>query len=184
MQVQVKLMIDLQSLDDSAFAELRERVEAEYNRREDLRVAAAVAAIPIEVRQVNLRLERLHAGQSLKVRQYDYVRGVAVALHGHSIGSYYFESGHYRHGDGYALEAFKGPPYCGYSALVHLTLQPWRYQIPLYSPRVIRLLAARIQSAIEAIHSAALADGQPIAWTGYEDGTPVPAGAVKGKVRR
>ena len=183
-QVQVKTMIDLQSLDDSAFAELRERVDAEYNRREDLRAADAVAAIPIEVRPVNLRLERLHAGQSLKVRQYDYVRGVAVALHGHSIGSFYLKSGPYRFGDGYACEAFRGPTYCGYSALVHLTNNYWRYEIPQYSVRVIRLLAARIQSAIEAIHGAALADGQPIAWTGYEDGSPVPAGAVKGKVRR
>ena len=177
-------MIDLQSLSGSAFADLRERVEAEYNRREDLGAADAVAAIPIEVRQVNLRRERVHAGQSLKVRQYDYVRGVSVVLHGHSIGSYYFESGRYRFGDGYALEAFKGSTYCGYNDLLHLTHNCRRYQIPLYSPRVIRLLAARIQSAIEAIHGAALADGQPIAWTGYEDGSPVPAGAVKGKVRR
>lgn len=177
-------MIDLQSLDDSAFAELREQVEAEYNRREDLRAADAVAAIPIEVRPVYLRLERVHAGQSLKVRQYDYVRGVAVALHGHSIGSYYFECGCYRFGDGYALEAFKGSTYCGYNDLLRLTHNCLRYQIPLYSPRVIRLLAARIQSAIEAIHSAALTDGNTIAWTGYEDGTPVPPGQIKGKVRR
>lgn len=177
-------MIDLRSLSDSAFAELREQVEAEHNRREDLGAADTVAAIPIEVRQVNLRRERVHAGQSLKVRQYAYVRGCNVLLHGHILGSYYFAAQHYRFGDGYALEAFKDTSYPGYNDLLHLTLQPWRYQIPLYSPRVIRLVAARIQSAIEAIHSAALADGQPIAWTGYEDGSPVPPGQIKGKVRR
>lgn len=58
--------IDLQSLDAAAFAELRERVDAEYNRREDAKLADEVAAIPIEVCPVNLRRERVHAGNPLR----------------------------------------------------------------------------------------------------------------------
>ena len=177
-------MIDLQSLDDAAFADLRERVNVEYNRREDAKLADQVAAIPIEVCPVNLRLERVHAGQSLKVRQYDYVRCVSVKLHGHMVGSFYLASGHYRFGNGYAPEAFSGPGYCGSESLTHLVRQFWRYQIPLYPDRVVRLLAARIHWEIVEICSVITADGSPIAWTGYEDGSPVPAGAVKGKVRR
>lgn len=176
-------MIDLQSLDDAAFAELRERVEAEYDRREDDRLADEVAAIPIEVRPVNLRRERVHAGRSLKVRQYDYVRSVSVKLHGHTLGSFYLASGHHRFGNGYAPEAFSGRGYCGYDSLTHLVSQYWRYQIPLYPDRVIRLLAARIHREIMEICSVITADGSPIAWTGYEDGTPVAPAGVKGRPR-
>ena len=177
-------MIDLQSLDDAAFAELRERVDVEYNRREDAKLADQVAAIPIEVCPVYLRRERFHGGQSLKVRQYDYVRAVKVALHGHTIGSYYLHGDHWRFGDGYAQSAFIGPGCRGYMDLLSVSGDYWRHNIPQYSSRVIRLLAARIQSAIEAIYDAAITDGNPIAWTGYEDGSPVPAALVKGKVSR
>ena len=173
---------NLQSLDDCAFAELRERVDAEYNRREDLKLSNEIAAIPIEVRVVNLRRERVHAGQSLKVPQYDYVRGVTVVVYGHTIGSYFLDSAFYRFGDAHAAEAFIGKAYRGYQRLMDLSkIHPY---FPRLSDRVIRLLAARIHLEIKALIAEVAADGKPMMWTGYADGSPVPAGAEKGKVRR
>lgn len=175
-------MIDLQSLDDAAFAELRERVDVEYNRREDAKLADQVAAIPIEVCPVYLRLERVHAGQSLKVPQYDYVRGVTVVVYGHTIGSYFLDSAFYRFGDAHAAEAFLGGTSLGYSRLNDLN--KYNPHFPRLSDRVVRLLAARIQMAINALIAEVATDGTPLVWVGYADGSPVPAGAEKGKVRR
>lgn len=175
-------MIDLQSLDDAAFADLRERVEAEHNRREDIKLADEVAAIPIEVRLVNLRRERVHAGRSLKVPQYDYARGIMVDVRGHNIGAYFLASNAYRFGDAHAAEAFLGGTSLGYSRLNDLN--KYNPHFPRLSDRVVRLLAARIQMAINALIAEVATDGTPLVWVGYADGSPVPAGSEKGKVRR
>ena len=174
---------NLQSLDDCAFAELHERVDAEYNRREDAKLADEIAAIPIEVRVVNLRRERVHAGQSLKVRQYDYARGIKVVVCGHTIGSYFLQSKAHRFGDAHAEEAFIGSiHHHGYYELHKLS--DCHMAFPSLSDRVIRLLAARIHTEIKALIAEVAADGKPMMWTGYADGSPVPAGSEKGKVRR
>lgn len=175
-------MIDLQSLDDAAFAELRERVDVEYNRREDAKFTDAIAAIPIEVCPVNLRRERIHAGQSLKVRQYDYVRGIKVDVYGHTVGSYFLDSNHYQFAVAHAAEAFMAKHCRGYSQLNGLSnIHP---QFPRLSDRMVRLVAARIHREIKDLIAAIAADGKPTMWTGYEDGSPVPPALVKGKVRR
>jgi len=173
---------NLQSLDDCAFAELRERVDAEYNRREDLKLSNEIAAIPIEVRVVNLRRERVHAGQSLKVPQYDYARGIMVDVHGHKVGCYFLDSNAYRFGDAHAAEAFLGGTCWGYSRLNDLN--KYNPHFPRLSDRVVRLLAARIHLMIKALLAEVATDGAPLVWVGYADGSPVPAGAEKGKARR
>lgn len=173
---------DLQSLDDATFAELRDRVDTEYNRREDAKLADEIAAIPIEVRPVNLRRERVHAGQSLKVPQYDYARGIRVDVHGHTVGCYFLDKNAYRFGDAYAAEAFLGGTYRGYSRLNDLN--KYNPHFPRLSDRVVRLLAARIHLMIKALIAEIETDGTPPMWVGYADGSPVPAGAEKGKARR
>lgn len=176
---------DWEQLSDDDFAAQRVLCDKEHDRRECVRLAPDVAKVHLEIKPVTLKRERLHAGKSLKIKQFDYCRGVSVAIYDRWIGGYSFTS------DGFKGYVFRGgyPPACkaytpGYYDCV-LTRREREFcdSFRRPEPRFERLLLQRVKAEIDAIEAQLIAEGKPMQWVGYENESPVPAGMEKGKAR-
>lgn len=176
---------DWEQLSDDDFEAQRVLCEKEHDRRECAKLAPEVAKVHLEIKPVALRRERLHAGKSLKRRQFDYCRGVSVAIYGRDIGQYAFAFGgwDYRpYGSGYNSTATASV----YGHANNAIVRRERYFSDSFrrpEPRFERLLLQRVKAEIGAIEAQLIAEGKPMQWVGYEDESPVPAGMEKGKAR-
>lgn len=176
---------DWEQLSDDDFAAQRVLCEKEHDRRECAKLAPEVAKVHLEIRPTVLKRERLHAGRSLKRRQFDYCRGVSVAIYGRDIGQYAFALGGWdnrTYGSGYSSTVAAS----SYANANNAIVRRERYFSDGFrrpEPRFERLLLLRVKAEIDAIEGQLIAEGKPMQWVGYEDESPVPAGMEKGKAK-